>query len=431
MAFANRIRLPFYLSKPQFPVDEEVYLKANGRRQVLKSIVSKEYEGKTDWMPKQLHERLAIALRHDSVNVEGADVTAGIRVTGAYDIEWIDFLNYPIAPAKFKAFHEAFTARNTKCEICEPVFNTLDAVDDVLNGILVPGVEYMYDVTVNDSICCENPVFSIVSFDSTYIQSVSIDAATGIVTFEVKDVTVANASLFVYKVVCGESEDSAVVYGSIEGSGEELCPMIPDLWADVPADGDNVTANWLPSVPPPALGYACYTYLEDGGTPILIDFTITFDTFLVLPHLDPGNYTFHVYCLCGEDNISNGRSIGISIPEPEAPAGNDSMSIQVKPVSTVNGPNLDWTVQAKITSPGGVTADENIVITGQLHLFDENGDQLLNYTVTLLAGNNTDSSAVVGSTTENGIGNLENAENTPANVTGSDTNEYYIILILA
>ena len=79
----NRVRLPFYLSKPQYPAEEELYLKGNGRRVVLKSIVSKVMDGKTDYMPSLIHERLSIALRHDEVNIESDKYTGSVKLSGA------------------------------------------------------------------------------------------------------------------------------------------------------------------------------------------------------------------------------------------------------------------------------------------------------------------------------------------------------------
>src|SRR6187401_2474321 len=161
----NRIRIPFHLGKPQYPAEEDIYLKGNGRRVVLKSIVSKVMDGKTEYMPSKLHERLTIALRHDEVNVESQDFTGSIRMAGAYDIAWIDFLDYPVAQATFKAFEEEFVARSNKCDICERAGN-LTLVDDSFEENILEGTENEINVSENDDICCDSPVFSIESFDT-------------------------------------------------------------------------------------------------------------------------------------------------------------------------------------------------------------------------------------------------------------------------
>ena len=66
----NRVRLPFYLSKPQYPAEEDIYLKGNGRRVVLKSIVSKVMDGRTDYMPWPTYPMI---LKTSSSHEEGAE----------------------------------------------------------------------------------------------------------------------------------------------------------------------------------------------------------------------------------------------------------------------------------------------------------------------------------------------------------------------
>src|SRR5688572_11990655 len=115
MAFKNRVRLPIKLHKPQFPEETEEYRKANGVTVVLSVVIRKVYEGQTDSLPEKLHERLKIALRHDSVIIEGDKYVGAITQEGSYDIEWIDFLSKPIAQAKFKANVTPFNASNSNC----------------------------------------------------------------------------------------------------------------------------------------------------------------------------------------------------------------------------------------------------------------------------------------------------------------------------
>src|SRR5687768_3265995 len=97
MAFRNRVRLPIKLHKPQFVEESDKYRKANGASVVLSVVIRKIYEGQTDSLPEKLHERLKIALRHDTVIIEGDKYAGAIVQDGSYDIEWIDFLSKPIA----------------------------------------------------------------------------------------------------------------------------------------------------------------------------------------------------------------------------------------------------------------------------------------------------------------------------------------------
>lgn len=117
--FYNKIRLPFYLKEPQFPKKKNVFIKSDGARKTLSSRIEKEYNAFTDYMTEQWHERLVIALEHDTVLIESPDapVSPALQFTceSNYDIEWQRFLNYPTAPAKFKVKLTPYNNYNSNC----------------------------------------------------------------------------------------------------------------------------------------------------------------------------------------------------------------------------------------------------------------------------------------------------------------------------
>lgn len=291
----NRVRLPFYLSRPQYPAEEDVYLKGNGRRVVLKSIVSKVMDGKTDWMPSPLHERLSIALRHDEVNIESDKYTGSVKLVGAYDIDWSEFLDYPFAPAAFKAFEEAFVARSNRCDICE-VANLLTLVDDAIEELLEEGQSYEYNVADNDAICCSDPVFSIFSYDTDYIDTISI-SQVGVVSFTLKSPlnSAPDKDLFTYKVTCGELEEIADVTGTVEGSLTPLCEAPSGLVLSI-VDEDEIHAEWTePGGGAPADGYEWYLTESD----VVISSGTTTDTEVNINALDCSKtYEFFVRAIC-------------------------------------------------------------------------------------------------------------------------------------
>lgn len=305
MAFYNRVRLPFYITQPQFTVDEEVYVKANGTRRILRSIVSKEWQAKTDYIPAEWHERFAIALRHDSVQVEGHNVQAGIRINGSYEIEWQEFLDYPVAPAKFKALQEAFVARNTRCGICPVVENQLNIRNDIFEAALDEGEEYTINVAENDSICCYNPVFSIASINSTYVESAEIDQ-NGIVTLVLKEPveSTGDIELFTYKVTCDDgAEGTASVHGGIKGSLTEPCEMPTNLQTDIPDPfTGSMNITWDEPVPAPASGYQWYLTKDDGVTETTVQTGNTDDLFVAFAGLDFNQlYHFYVRSICSTE----------------------------------------------------------------------------------------------------------------------------------
>lgn len=302
MGFLNRVRLPLHLSQPQFPVDEEVYLKANGTRRVLKSIVSKEYVGKTDYMPQELHERLAIALRHDVVNIEGSKDIVGIRINGAYEIEWPDFIDHPVAPAKFKALLEGFVARNTRCGICQTITEEPVCRDDYFEAALEEGsTDNEIDVSANDDICCNDAVFSIYSVNSTYVDDVTIDPATGVALVDIKSPlpSTGDVELFQYLVTCPDGSTCiGSVHAGINGSLSEPCEMPTDLelLLTVPFDG-TATISWTEPAPVPGSGYGWE--LVDNTLGITVASGITSDAFVNLTGLVAGHeYTFLVHSIC-------------------------------------------------------------------------------------------------------------------------------------
>jgi len=324
----NRVRLPFYLSKPQYPAEEDIYLKGNGVRVVLKSIVSKVMDGKTDYMPYKLHERLTIALRHDEVNVESEDFTGSIRMSGAYDIAWQEFLNYPVAPANFKAFEEEFVARSNKCDICNPSEN-LSLEDDSFESNLDEGTEYSINVATNDNICCDSPVFSIESFDTDYIDTIDI-TQLGVVTLTLKAPldSAADKLLFTYKVTCGNgSEETANVYGTVEGSNTPLCEAPSGLSLSiVDPSSAEIHAEWTAPGSPPTDGYEWILYDETGT--IVISSGTTADTFVNINSLDcDTTYKFKVRSICdlGTSDVSAYLTGDIAIPNCDGVANDNAV----------------------------------------------------------------------------------------------------------
>lgn len=325
MPFLNRIRLPFHLSKPQFPADEEIYVKSNGSRVVLKSIISKELQGATDYFPAKIHERLAVALRHDIVNIESEKYTGSVKANGAYEIDWIDFLDYPVAPASFKVFEEDFVARSNRCEVCVEL-NSLTLQDDYIEEFMDEGTQNQVNVVANDSICCDSPVFSIFTYDTDYIDTISI-SQDGVVTFTLKSnvPSVTNKDLFTYKVVCGDVEDTAVVSGNVLGTLSSPCPAPSNLVlteVDPSSNPVEINASWSASVPPPADGYSWTLHSYSGSSEVLISFGTTAATSVNINSLSYGvTYRFRVKAVCDAEAPDESATLLADITVPTPPSG--------------------------------------------------------------------------------------------------------------
>jgi hypothetical protein len=198
-----------------------VYTKSNGDTVTLSASIKKTYALKTGWMPEPWHERLKTALLHDTVNIEGDKYAGGVKLEKMDEIDWLDFLDYPTAPVNGVVSVDPFFAVNANCQTCDE-FTQVNLTDDNA-GDVDEGETVDIDVTTNDDIFCQPATFSITSFNSDYLQDVSIDQ-DGNVTFTVKEDVVAinNLAGIKYRVTCANGQyDEADVYmnvlGTIEG----------------------------------------------------------------------------------------------------------------------------------------------------------------------------------------------------------------------
>jgi hypothetical protein len=170
--FKNKVRLPFYLSKPNWNDDETIYVRSDGSIKVTKSVTQKEYEGATDWMNEDFHEKFKIALSHDEVNVYSEKYTGGIRKNGKYEPNYEDTTMENLAPASFKVFATPYLVRNDNCEVCEDfvsetcgVVNGFDGLSSdnqdntwkttiasfTFSNTLVPGANQTIDILIRES----------------------------------------------------------------------------------------------------------------------------------------------------------------------------------------------------------------------------------------------------------------------------------------
>lgn len=308
MPFSNRIRLPFQIHSPQFPAERQVFRKANGQTKTQSVVIRKVYELEVDFVPEEWHQRMVIALSHDNVRLEAERFLGDISQDGDYTIEWPEgVLHYPAAKANTKVQVTPFDATNANCATCDEV-SQLSLEDDIATGIygaLLEDTDYTVDAADNDSICCYPAVFSIVSFNSDYLTSCTINADTGVVSMHTgTGLTSANGiTLATYRVTCPDgSYDEADITADIEGSEEGcLAPFI------TLANGDTSTSGHIEwNEPTPGGTYYWELYEGTGpvGSPVQSG-TVTDDE-LDIGGLDPETvYYFQIRTDCGGGNFSN------------------------------------------------------------------------------------------------------------------------------
>jgi hypothetical protein len=116
----NRIRLPIYFKEPNNPSNREVYQRSNGTRKTLSARVNKTYKAILDEVLEETHQRLVIALSHDSVIFVPENY---INTTGfecIFDNEYNQnfptiMQNVDIWSADFTIFVTPFNAVNSNC----------------------------------------------------------------------------------------------------------------------------------------------------------------------------------------------------------------------------------------------------------------------------------------------------------------------------
>jgi hypothetical protein len=308
MAFKNRVRLPFHLTRPQFPDERNVFRMANGVAKVQSIIIRKTYEGETGYLPEWAHQRLKIALSHDEVNIESQRFLGGVAVDGEYDIEWPEFMDYPFAKAKFKVQVTPFNATNANCKSCEEA-SQLDLVDDNLPDALDQSQTYEFNVFGNDTINCFPITAEVTFFNPLIVSACSIDAA-GNVTLTTKSLFwPRNGTLLaVYKVTCPNGGyDEARIYGNVNGD-QEAC-VNPANVRLLARDEDSAEVAWDAPSTPPAEGYEWKLTLEASPAAILeegVTSATTLELPVDLPALEPAtDYLFSVRSKCSTDDYSD------------------------------------------------------------------------------------------------------------------------------
>ena len=314
MPYKNRIRLPIMFTKPQFPVERNVFRKADGSSKVLSMIVKNTYEGSTDQLPEDWHRKLVVALSHDEVTIENERLMSDVVLAGDYSISWEDFLNKPIAPASFTVEVTPFNATNNNCQTCEEMTQVY-LVDDYTDEVWAEGTTNIYPdvLTDNDSICCHPYTISLVWFNTNYFASASIDA-NGILTATVLNPspTVDDVQIASYRVTCADgSYDDAIVYGNVSGSTINFClPPVGPIVTVVSSTEVNV--SWDVGLPTPVQWIWELYLTSDLGT--IIQSGTVIPPSVDITGLSSGvSYTCVVVADCGGGSLSTPVSVEFDI----------------------------------------------------------------------------------------------------------------------
>ena len=315
MSFSNRVRLPFKITRPQFPDDTTVYRKADGSTVTQSVVIRKVYEGETDYLPERWHERLVIALGHDNVAIEGTKYFGGVSKEGSYDIDWPTFLDFPTGKAKFKVNVTPFDGTNSNCQSCEDVSQII-ANDDTIPFPLEEDTNYQIDVSQNDEICCFPTTFSIV-YNSDYIDPPTIDN-TGKMSFHTKTglAAVNGLLLATYRLTCPNGGyDEANVYADVNGTVASCLAPQQRLTFDTTTTTAHMT--WV--APSPAPDHYYWQLYEAASPALPVQSGPVSGLSVDISGLTAGtDYTFYVRSQCDATNDDSSASnfINVSFTTP-------------------------------------------------------------------------------------------------------------------
>lgn len=304
MPFLNRIRLPLMIGKVQYPDERNVFRLADGTKKVQSVVIRKVYTGVTDYLPEWVHQRLKIALSHDTVNIESDKYLGGVSIEGEYEIEWQDFKDYPYAQANFKVEVTPFDFSNSNCQSCEEA-TQLSLVDDHFTSELDQDTEYTIDIFENDTINCSPITVTITYQNPIFIASATIDENTGILTIVTKPLFVQRNTekILTYRVACSNGGyDEADVYADLVGS-ETAC--LEPTGLNVSALDYNAAAvSWSAPSPAPAEGYE-WQIAEADSPAVIIDSGTVMALTASTESLEPStDYIFSVRSKCGSTDFS-------------------------------------------------------------------------------------------------------------------------------
>lgn len=113
----NQIRLPFYLRRPKFQIDENIIRRSDGVKQRTSTIIEKQWAGVVGYLSTEQHEKLVVALKHDWVTIENRFSGVNQRMTqeGDYTIGYSEELNADLSPAEFTITDYTHNNVNNNC----------------------------------------------------------------------------------------------------------------------------------------------------------------------------------------------------------------------------------------------------------------------------------------------------------------------------
>ena len=113
----NAIRLPMYASNPAFDIEQQTYVRSNGERTKVFARLAKKYKFVTDFLPEEIHQKLVVALNHDSVLIAtSTNYQLQCTFENEYNQDFPSIMQgMNVWPADFQVYETPFNEINNNC----------------------------------------------------------------------------------------------------------------------------------------------------------------------------------------------------------------------------------------------------------------------------------------------------------------------------
>jgi hypothetical protein len=143
----NIVRLPIWLLKPVYPKRQTVHQKSDGKKILLSSFVEKEYVLETELAPEWFHERVAIAMAHDTFLIKNQKVgELEVMDNDVYQPQWPDDVNAQVVPGRSKVKVARYGFFNSNCganDCCAPILS----IGEITTTSVLLGLVYSRSTT--------------------------------------------------------------------------------------------------------------------------------------------------------------------------------------------------------------------------------------------------------------------------------------------
>lgn len=113
----NAIRLPMYATSPAFDIEQQTYVRSNGERTKVFARLAKKYKFVTDFLPEEIHQKLVVALNHDTVLIAtSTNYQLECTFENEYNQDFPSIMQgMNVWPADFQVYETPFNEINNNC----------------------------------------------------------------------------------------------------------------------------------------------------------------------------------------------------------------------------------------------------------------------------------------------------------------------------